>query len=641
MTYDSLKVQPGKQAVQFCELDMEACSLTYGSAPCTAAIGTTGSDRCFNTRGTCQDKANFAATTKTYRFSTIRMDNLQGAGECPTFPTLLGVSSQPTVLSPGQGLGVRSSVSLTIQDHPWTDNWTDPYRSLRTYDPDRQGTFWGRLVARQRYYPNRLLRVYSGFLEADGSYDPANFKVRTYILTKITGPNPNGQVTIEGVDPLRLADGEKSKWPVACRTTLSANISSSATTFDVIDPGPAFNPADPANPIVAWWDGVDITPPAHAAINFDSGHYVKIGDEIMLVTGLTSTVVGDGTGVWHFTVTRANMPSFYDFSRNIAIAHAAGDTVQICWEFDHLMVYDILLFLLSYVAKVDTLVPGVLPYNDWVAHFDAKFPNYSYATLLCNPMAVKDLLTEITQLGVLIFWHERDSQVVAKGLQFVQLLGPQINDDKSIIKESVSVADDQTLLMTEHWLYFDMTWPLANMDLWQTYRVVDVQANLERESAVEFAKPYIKQVKSRWLEGSMVGLATDIGALQVLQYQDLRKILTWTMDPKDDSFWVGDTVGVATKYVQDQYGSPAIKNVLVTQVKETMTQNGLTLTYVGMELFNFTRTGVISHPDASGSDPNPGPGVYSAASDNDKNHYAFIGYNTGQFLDGTPSYQLT
>lgn len=641
MTYDSLKVSLGKQAVQFVELYMEACSLTYGTAPCTAGIGVTGTDRCFNSRFTCQDPANFAPTTKVFRFASARIDNLQTAGDCPTFPTLLSCDSAPTVLQPGQGLGVRSSVSLTIQDHPWTDVWTDKYFNQRSYIPDNQGTFWGKFVARYRFYPNRMMKIYTGFLNEDGTYDLANFQIRTYIITKIAGPNPSGVVSIEGVDPLRLADGEKAKWPVACTTTLVADISLTATTFDVHDPTPNFNDTDPTNPIVSWWNGVSITPPAHAAVTFPSGRYIRIEDEIMHVTGLTSTVNGDLTGTWHFVVTRQNMPAWYDSTQNIEVDHKMGASVQVCWQFDHIMVYDILLFLLSYVAKIDTLLPGVLPYVDWKAHFDTSFPNYSYATLLVSPMSVKDLLTEITQLGVLIFWHERESEVIARGLKFTQLLGPNINDTDSIIKESVGVQDDPGLLMTEHWLYFDVSWPVANMDLWQTYRVVDVTANLEREEPVEYGTPYIKQIKCRWLERSMTGLAVDIGTTQLLQYQDLRKIVTFTMDPKDDSFWVGDTVGMSTKYMQDQFGNNAVKNILITQVKENYTQAGLTLTYTGMELFNFQRTGVITHPDASGSDPNPGPGNYSVATDADKNHYAFIGYNTGYFLDGTPSYQLT
>ena len=219
MSYDILKQLPGKEAVQFIELSMETCSRTYGSAPCVAAVGTTGTDRCFNTRSTCQSSAAFSGASKVYRFASRRIDNLQGAGESPTFPTLLSVQSAPTILTPGAGLGVRSSVTITIQDHPWTDVWTDPYLALRSYNPDSQGTFWGRFAARNRYYPNRMLKVHTGFLNPDGSYDAANFKVRTYIVSKLVGPNPSGVVTIEGVDhsALRTERRASSRWLVRPR----------------------------------------------------------------------------------------------------------------------------------------------------------------------------------------------------------------------------------------------------------------------------------------------------------------------------------------------------------------------------------------------------------------------------------------
>ena len=44
----------------FVEIDVSICSLTYGVAPCTAAVGVTGAQKCFNTLGSCQDRANYA-----------------------------------------------------------------------------------------------------------------------------------------------------------------------------------------------------------------------------------------------------------------------------------------------------------------------------------------------------------------------------------------------------------------------------------------------------------------------------------------------------------------------------------------------------------------------------------------------------
>ncbi|GAG23593.1 unnamed protein product, partial [marine sediment metagenome] len=106
MTYDVQKIKVGKQAITILELDLDACSLTYGNSPCTASG--TAPLKCFNTFGTCQDTANFDKTSKTFRFSDRVIDGVQEAGDAPTFPTIRGISHSPTVLTPSKGLGIRA-----------------------------------------------------------------------------------------------------------------------------------------------------------------------------------------------------------------------------------------------------------------------------------------------------------------------------------------------------------------------------------------------------------------------------------------------------------------------------------------------------------------------------------------------------
>ncbi len=53
---------PGREPLQIVELIQPWCGLTYGSAPCTAAVGVTGDRKCFNTRKTCQDRDNYNAS---------------------------------------------------------------------------------------------------------------------------------------------------------------------------------------------------------------------------------------------------------------------------------------------------------------------------------------------------------------------------------------------------------------------------------------------------------------------------------------------------------------------------------------------------------------------------------------------------
>jgi hypothetical protein len=610
MAYADLAAQPGKQSVTIVELRLDLCQNVYGTAPCTAAIGITGADRCYNCRGGCQDSANYNPTTKVYRFATRRVDGIQQPGDGPTFPTLLAVQSAPTILSPGNGLGVRSSLSVTIQDHPWTDSGIDPYLSLRSFDPDERGSFLARFFTRNKYYTNRTVQVLTGYLEDDGTYDVANFQRRTYIITKVSGPSTNGTVTIEGKDPLKLADGEKAQWPPASTATLRTATNELVTTI-AID--------DPALQITDWWTA--------------GQRYIRVEDEIMLATAIS----GSATITPSLTVTRATMPLWYDFSLNVATPHAVGATVQACWKFDA-KVYDIAFFLLNSVAGIDA---AYLPLTEWQAEIDNGFQYLTFHALLTSPVAVKDLLVEMTKLNTLIWWDERASVVRLKGFRFQQTNAADVTDANNIIGESIAVADNTAQITTQAWMFYDMNSPISNPDLPSTYRVTDVRANLDRETAAEFGASYISQTRTRWLNRSDTGTVASIGETMVRQYQDVRKVLTWAMDPKDDKWWTGDTISIATKYIMDENGLATPRNYLITQVDEMMTEAGIRYKYTALEQFAFLRTGVIT-PNLDGAAPFPD---YSAATPLQTLRYAFIAYDDrgdGKpgFLDNTDAYQI-
>lgn len=48
-----------RKPIQIVEFDVDYCPLTYGTAPCGAALGVSGDRKCFNTFKTCQSKGNF------------------------------------------------------------------------------------------------------------------------------------------------------------------------------------------------------------------------------------------------------------------------------------------------------------------------------------------------------------------------------------------------------------------------------------------------------------------------------------------------------------------------------------------------------------------------------------------------------
>lgn len=50
-----------RELIQIVEIDIEKCQLTYGTSPCSAVLGTTGENKCFNCYFGCQDQPHFGA----------------------------------------------------------------------------------------------------------------------------------------------------------------------------------------------------------------------------------------------------------------------------------------------------------------------------------------------------------------------------------------------------------------------------------------------------------------------------------------------------------------------------------------------------------------------------------------------------
>lgn len=117
-----------ERALLYVEMEMDRCSLTYGESPCTAALGETGTRKCFNTRPNCQDPDNYSPEPFIYRFARAT-DYLPDDIAC--IPNLQGIQTAPTKLNPGANIGQRESVTITFHDHPYHDIGIDKYASER------------------------------------------------------------------------------------------------------------------------------------------------------------------------------------------------------------------------------------------------------------------------------------------------------------------------------------------------------------------------------------------------------------------------------------------------------------------------------------------------------------------------------
>ena len=194
-----------RQIVKIVEIDLDFCTWSYGVGPCTATGSADG--KCYNTYTTCQVRDKYVRTTKTYKFTLPGI----GAPVGDTLrPYLKTVDIAPTEIRQDEGLSRRASVTIKLTDEPDNDAGTDPYITERT--AAAQGTFWTRLIARNKNYAGRPARILRGYVESiGGTWATNSFTTEHYIIDSIKGPSENGDVSVVLKDLLKLAD--KAKLP--------------------------------------------------------------------------------------------------------------------------------------------------------------------------------------------------------------------------------------------------------------------------------------------------------------------------------------------------------------------------------------------------------------------------------------------
>jgi len=402
-----------REPFEWIEIDQDLCSRTYGTAPCTASVAT-GGDKCFNTRKSCQDPANYALGTPL----TLRLCKSMAfiPRDAYYLPSLLGVSVSPARINPGGinrssgALGVRSQITATFQDHAHTDRFVDPYLTDRIYIPVNQSTFWAKWRARNPYYLNRPIRYYTGFI-VNGAIDPASIIERAYFITSFSGPDANGTVSITGQDALAMLQDTKAQAPAASGGYLASNLSTSATHL-YLDPAGIGDAEYPA-----------------------SG-YVCIGNEVIQFTrtGDTMTPISRGQfGTEH-------------------VAHNAGAKVQLCLYYNGQAPADILEDLCTTYGRIDA---SYLDTAQWSTEQTDFMPRL-YTAIITKPTGVTTLISEMTeQMYFYPYWDERVSKVKIRAVR------PADGDDVYQLNENRDLVEDSVLTGTIVVLRFRLigAWP--------------------------------------------------------------------------------------------------------------------------------------------------------------------------------------
>lgn len=522
------ELKPGREPVTYVEIEQDICTCYYTGSRCF----TTGSQKSYATNATCGDRENLFELNPeplTLRFTMPHTGNEPGIY---AIPSVIKVTTAPTVINPGGGgrrsgpLGQRSSLKVTFQDHPGSDNVVDPFLADRGFNPMNRGTWWGKWIARNPYYNNRVIRVREGYRGQDLN----EMVTRTYLMERIEGPDSNGRVTISAKDILRLADDDKAQAPKPSTGEL------------MIDYGKD--------------DAITMLRVTRAdAADYPANGTVRINRELLTYT--TVTTIGPDE-IRLNGITRAT-------DGTEARGHKAGDRVQWCLRYTNVRVDALAYEWLVTYAGIPT---EYIDYPAWQAEAALWLDQFDLTGIITEPTGITKLLGEISEQCLFhIWWDERAQKIRFEALKpplFDDV--PEINDDKNIVADSVKIKDDPSSRASQVWVFWGQRDPTERLDNDANYQRIRVRSDLEAEMPTQYDDQRIRKIYSRWLhsEGQVINVSTRL----LNRYRDTPKIITLDLDAKDRALWTGDLVDVTTRGLTDFTGLPARTRCQIMSAEE-------------------------------------------------------------------------
>lgn len=511
-----------RDAIQFVEIDIPVCSRTYGVAPCTAAVGVTGDAKCFNTLATCQDAANYAASTVTLRF-------VGDAGYRPldieALPLLRGVSFNPAVLRPGVDLGDRATLTVTLADVPHGDAGPgfDPYQTTRGYDPYGQGTLFGRFRARQPYLRDAEMRWYQGYV----GQALADMECRTSVVRATDGPSVDGVYTVTGIDPLAMLNGDRAQAPAVNTGRLNADITNVATS-------------------------ATLTPAGIGNTEYAASGYVAMGGEVAGFTRADDTLT--------LTVRGA--------LGTVAEAHSATDRVQQVLRYAAADPADIIRDLMVTYAGVPA---GYIPLAEWQAE-TAAYLRRNYTGTIGEPLPVAQLVAELmAEAGLSVWWDDLAAQLRLRVLRALPEDAQQF-DATNMLDGTFGRQEQPDSRVSQVRVFYGRANPLTNSDQSDNYRQVRVVVDLDNEA--NYGSAAIREVWSRWIPAGGSTAAQRVGDLLIGRYGTPPRRFTFAVmrDSVSPNPRLGNLHSLAWRTEQNADGSEETVPVQIVRLNASLTR---------------------------------------------------------------------
>lgn len=582
-----------REPIEWVEIDVDQCTLTYGTGACTAALGVTGELKCFNTFKTCQDKLNYDLGSLTYTFAMSQSHLPTKVG---VFPVLQSIRKSPSLVNIAGhnpdvvGVGKRETVSFTLSDFPYHDRYTDKYASERVtgvaqssgigYNPEDRGTFFGKMRSRFPYYAGRPARYCRGFIDNGVLVDVVK---QHYIITDMDVDYNSQTAHIEAKDILWLADDKKAVAPIASDGKLISDISDTDTALTLQPTGVG--------------DGYPTS--GRAIIGSEIVDYTRVDDVITLVTrGVSNTEVS---------------------------GHSLGDAFQEVFTADIERIDSVISRLLVDYAGVPS---SYIPTTKWSDEVTRWASSLYVSVDISKPVGVNKLLGELAVLGMSIWW---DSELQEIGLKINRPPDEdtvyEVSDNRNI--RAVELVDNDDDRLTQVGIYTDIDNPTKSITDGSNYNKALWLIDIDAQTPFEFNDTSIRQIYSRWL-----GVGDD-NLVRIIAKRLLNRFrwspTTYTFRIKaDQDIRLTDVISMDSRIAQDDTGLNELQLMQVISIKRT--QGGEELEVIAQSYQFDQNYGYIVE--------NTRP-VYTASTDAQKARGAYFADDvTLEMSDGSPPYQF-
>lgn len=581
-----------REPITIIEIDLDYCANTFGSAPCTAALGGKVDRKCFNTFYSCKSQVDYVKSTITYRFVEPRSSYPKGA---TTFPCLMSVSAssaQANIAGADDrlyALGKREKVSAQFTDFTYHDRFSDKYQAERVsgaaqlsgigYNPLDNGTFWTRLKARNPNYAGRPFRKLTGFIQ-DGVLTIE--KTRHFVITEIKGPSSNNSVTVEAKDILKLADDDRAVAPTQSRGKLAVELVDGVVSFDLT--------------------------PAGIGAEYPASGVAAIGSEIVTYTRAVDTITLTGRGI----------------SGTEVSDHDVDDTFQATYSPRLVRLDDVIYDLLVNYANID---PSFIPFVDWQTEVTRWAPSLLLTADITKPDGVSKLIGELAILGVTIWWDDVTQKINLRINRPVDTENVTVFSDRNnnISASQEDRADDRITEVIFNTVQID---PTKGADEKNFQRGAVIVSALEKLPQA-FGDTKIKTINCRWLNhGDDANVRIlSLRLLDRFRLAPVRYMVT--VDYRDD-LSIADVVSLQSRIITSDTGELQTQLAQVIMREDEKEGNSVKLT---LQKFTFDkRYGFITE--------NTRP-TYSLSSDAQKSRGAyFVDEATLLFGDGEEPYRF-